>query len=84
MNEARGSSRRTGRVTGSVVPSPALSLYDCAGVDIVSRPGDINDIVRAHSQILVLIVNWIDENVFWRWGRGGWGLGQCYSGEVEK
>ena len=77
------SSRRTGRVTGSVVPRPALSLHDCGGVDTGSRPGDIDDIIRAHGQILVMLVDWIDETVFWRRGRGGWGLGQCHSGEVE-
>ena len=77
MNEARGSSRLTGRVTGSIVPRPALSLYGCAGIDAVSRPGDIDDIIWAHSQILVPVVDWIDETVFWRWGRGGRGLGKC-------
>ena len=77
-------SGRTGRVTGSVVPRPALSLYDCGGVDTVSRPGDIDDIIRAHGQILVMLVDWIDETVLWRRGRGGRGLGQCHSGEVEK
>ena len=45
-----------------------MSLYDCAGVDTISRPGDIDDIVRADSQTLVLVVEWIDETVFWRCG----------------